>query len=204
MYLFLVATVISILRGGIAYRHYLLQLVPFISLPAAAFLNGLFSSRIRWLTIVLVILALATSLKSLPGKYKWRISEFIVNQRLYYGRAYEIADYLKQKNILDESVYMMEDHIVLWLLNKKPLSKSITHPSNISNNYLLKFIKGENASTEGELGYILGQKPKYIIKSQTPWYLLNEKVANSLLEETLKNDYTMVKEIKGRQIYVRN
>ena len=203
-YLFLVATVISIVKGGAAYSHYLIQLVPFIALPAAVFLNVLFSSRVRWLTITVVMLALVVSLKPIIGNYKWRISQFIVNKELNYGVAYEIADYLRQENILDEPVYMMKDHIVLWLLDKKPLSKSTTHPSNISQDYLLKFIEGEDASTKKEIANILAQKPKFIVKMKNVWYLSDKKAAKSLLEETLSNNYKMVKEIQGRQIYLRN
>ncbi len=204
LYLFLVGTGISIVKGGAAYSHYLIQLVPFIALPAAAFLDALLSSRVRWLTITVVVLALVLSLKPIIGNYKWRASQFIANKGLNYGSAYEIAAYLKQENTLDEPVYMMSDHIVFWLIDKKPLSKSTTHPSNISKDYLLKFMVGADASTEREIVKIVSQRPKFIVKEKNVWYLSQKKAARSLLEETLSNDYKMVKEIQGRQIYLRN
>ncbi|MGK7928727.1 MAG: ArnT family glycosyltransferase [Spirulina sp.] len=204
IYLFLIGTEISILKGGVVYGHYLIQLVPFLALPAAAFLNTLLSRSVRWPAITVAMLALVTSLKPVVENYRERVSQFLATQELHDGAAYEIAAYLKQKNILDESVYMMNDHIVLWLLDKKPLSKSITHPSNIAKDYMLEFIVGTDTSTEIELAKILTKRPKFIVKHKRVWYLSKKQVASSLLEETLNTDYKMVKEIQGRQIYLRN
>ena len=204
LYLFLFGTGISIVKGGAAHTHYLIQLVPFMALPAALFLYALFSSRIRWVTMTMVVLALLVSLKPIINGYKSRVSRFLANKKFNYGVAYEIAAYLKQEHTLDEPVYMMSHHIVLWLIDKKPLSKSVTHPSNISKDYLLKTTPGAKASTEMEMANLLAQKPKIIVKPEKVWYLSQKKAARLLLEETLSNDYKMVKEIQGIKIYLRN
>jgi hypothetical protein len=201
--MFLFGTEISILKGGGTRSHYLIQLVPFMALTAAAFLNTLLSSKARLLTISVVVLALAISAKPIIAGYKTIASRALAHKELTYGPAYEIAAYLNQENTLSEPIYMMTDHIVYWLIDAKPLSKSTTHPSNIAKEYLLKIVVGPDTSTEMEMAKVLAQKPKFIVKTKNIWYLHDKTAARLLLEETLRRQYELVKQIRGRQIYRR-
>lgn len=201
--LFLFGTGISILNSGAAHIHYLIQIIPFMSLAAAAFFNTLFSSKARWLTISIVVLALVISVKPVIYRYDQIASRVLENKPLTYGSTFEIAAYLTQENPLKEPIYMMTDHLVYWHLNTKPLTKSTTHPSNISKEYLLNILVDSNASTEAEMTKILSQKPKFIVKKKNVWYLSGKIEARLLLEETLNTDYQLVKEIQKKQIYRR-
>jgi 4-amino-4-deoxy-L-arabinose transferase-like glycosyltransferase len=199
--LFLISTLISILKGGATHSHYLIQLVPFMSLMAAVFLDSIIVGQ--WIITSIIVMALVISMKPSIGQYKYAISRILGGESLIYGATYEIADYLTQENAINEPVYMMTDHLVYWHINAKPMRQSVTHPSNIGKEYLLKVLLDQDTSTEIELNNILTQKPKFIIKNKSVWYLSRKNDANLLLETTLNNNYQLVKEIQGRQIYRR-
>ncbi len=200
---FLCGTAISILKSGAVQWHYLIQLVPFMALTAAAFLNFCWSGHSRWLVSGVVLLAVLISMQSLAPEYKNLVSRILAGQVITHGDAYEIAAFLKQDDASGKPVYMMTDHIVYWLIDSKPLSKSTTHPSNITKEYLLNILVGPGASTETELTKILAKKPVFIVTKKNIWYLRNRPSARSLLEETLRTQYELVKEIQETQIYRR-
>ena len=201
---FLLGTELSILKGGWAYRNYLIQLVPFMALAAAGFLNACFSGYARWLITGIVLLALTTSMLSVIPEYEKVVSRFLSGQSLTYGAPYEIAEYLKQENALHEPVFLMTDNIVYWLIDAKPLSKSTAHPVNITNTHLLEVLVGPGTTTEMELSKILAQKPRFIVTSYGSFLNLRTKpAAMTLLKDTLSTHYALVKEFPGRHIYRR-
>jgi hypothetical protein len=99
---------------------------------------------------------------------------------------------------------MMQDQLVYWLTDLQPLSKVVTHPSNLSRDYLFKYIEGAAVSTEAELSKILAKKPKFIVRGgeDTP-YIEDHPAANLLLEQVLTTEYKLAKRIGDREIYSR-
>ena len=203
LFLFLLGTWVSLLKGGAAHTHYLIQILPFMALTSAAFLNLFRSTVTHWLIIGLFVFILVISVEPITNEYEKLISRFQNQQELTYGSAYEIASYLNQEDIFQEPVYMMSDQIVYWLIDAKPPSKLTTHPSNIAKEYLLKAVVDSNTSTEIEMGKILAQKPKFIVKENYLWYLSDKTQARLLLAKTLRENYRLVKQIRGKQIYRR-
>ena len=199
--LFAFGTGISVLKGGAAHTHYLIQLAPFLALTTTAFLNAFLYGSIRWLAISVIVLLPGLSFKPIMVEYQSVISRIMANQKLKSGAAYEIAAYLNQQNSSKEPIYMMSDHIVYWLVDSQPLTQSSTHPSNISKDYLLKIMVGSEASTQEEMRKILTQEPKFIVKQKHIWYLNSQPQAKLLLDNTLTRKYELVKQIQGRQIY---
>ncbi len=53
--LFAFGTGISILKGGAAHTHYLIQLAPFLALTTTAFINTFLYGSISWLTISIIV-----------------------------------------------------------------------------------------------------------------------------------------------------
>jgi len=213
---FFLATEISILKSGASYSHYTIQLYPFFGLIAALLLNTFLPSKVRLRTVITVLSILAILLSEIFTKYQIIAERALAGQPLTYGPGYEIATYLNRENVSQgqdsskdgfpvagncPSVYMMSDHIAYWLTDLKPLTKLTTHPSNISREYLLKALLGSEATTETEMAKILAQQPKFIVKKKDLWYLSDKLAARILLEETLKTQYKLVKEIQEREIY---
>lgn len=205
--LFFASTSFSILNGGKTHLHYLIQVMPFLSLYAAPIYEPVFAiSRLRKtipIVATLVVLILSGSLK----KYEQNLHQGIAGETLFTGPAYEVADYFRELDTTKKSIYMMNSHthITYWLIDKKPLTRSSTHPSNISKEYLLKYSIGQGATVESALLEILEQKPDFIVTQPDDiWYLKNYTYARALLDDTLGKHYKLVKQIQKIQIYQRD
>lgn len=202
--IFLLSTILSIVKGGAAYNHYLIQLVPFFALYSAIFLDTFLLSRAKGVIITVVSLVLLISFQPIVGNYRWRIARFIEHGGINYGDSYAIAKYLKKYEHLDNDLYIMGNyHIAYLLTNSMPITTTTVHPSTIGKEYVLESFVGKKTTTKQELARILAQKPKFIIKGKNVWYLARKKEAQLLLENTLENEYKLVKEIEKTQIYRR-
>jgi hypothetical protein len=196
---------ISILNSGAYWNHYLHQLFPFMALLLAIFLNSWHSINLRRITSVILFLAVVVSVVIMIPDYTEIMSRMLNGQPVAHDITDEIASYLKKENTLGEPVYIMTiDHIIYWLNGLKPLRKSVTHPSNISRDYLLRYIVGPGANTETELSKVLAQRPRFIVTKKDVSYLRDKASARYLLENTLCTSYTLIKQIDDRLIYRRN
>lgn len=201
------ATALSILRGGATFTHYMMQLVPFVSLLSAIFLEYLIhETRFKRVVVFTMVLALMAGCYPLfLGEYQGLLGRMIKGQQLLYGSSYEIADYITQNRRPGEPIYMMRDHIVYWLIDAEPISKCTTHPSIIGKEYLLPYCAdGREAKVESEMAYVLNHKPQFIVKKESiDFYLEEEETALELLKNTLNTNYKLVKMVNDRQIYER-
>lgn len=198
LFIFLIAAEISILRGGRSFNSYHLQIYPFLSLAAGVLLDLVLSGITRIAAIIALTLSLSSIIPLLVSEYQGLANRILAGKPPVQGVSYEIAEYLKQENYSGEPIFMLNSHIVYWLLNTKPLSKSTTQPYNIVNSNLVKFMAEPGATTESELAKILAKKPKYIIakggfKGQP----------GVMFRETIKNKYELVKKIQAMKIYRR-
>ena len=198
---FLWGTVISILQGGSLFQHYYIQVFPFLTLTLILFWQRLSRKLTRWFLLGILVFWLALETEPIWTQYRVVGDRLLAKQPLVSGTGFEIADYLKQQNPPPKSVYLMKDHIAYWLADLQPLSKSTTHPSNISKEYLLPHIPGAETTTTDELARILAQKPELIIKPPEVYYLQSNTAAIALLETTLAREYQLVQRIGDRQVY---
>ena len=201
LFLFFFGTMVSIFKGGAAHNHYLIQLVPFIALITAFYLSNFLRKPICRLKTSVIIFVIGLIKVLIILEYNSLISRYITTKKLTYGSAYEIAAYLQQENATQKPIYLMKDHIVYWLIDSQPLTKFSTHPSNITKDYLFNKVLDSDSSSEGEMNKILAQKPQFIVTVKNIWYLKDRPQAKLLLENTLEQDYELVKKIKEKQIY---
>ena len=198
---FLLGTTWSIVESGAAYPHYLIQIVPPLSLIAGFLLDCIVGTRYRLAFLGVFSLALIVSVRPIVAQYG-RVSErLFTGQSLSYGAAYQIAAFLEKENPHKKPVYLMTDHIAYWLTDTRPLTKATTHPSNIAKEYMLETFAGRGASTQSEMAKVLGMTPMFIVKEANQWYLRMKPEARHLLESVLAADYMQVAEIDGRYIY---
>jgi hypothetical protein len=131
------------------------------------------------------------------------LSRARAGQTLVYGPCYEITTYLKTANPKNKPVYFMGGQMSEWLLGLKPISKEVTTPSNIGREYILKALDGPSATTCSVLSAILAQKPQFIVKASSVWYLIPHPRASELLSQELFLHYEPVREIGDFVIYKR-
>ena len=202
--IFFLATEISIIKSGATFEHYYIQAVPFFALGAGWYWHERLQNKNSFILTIAIASLVFISLKPIFTQYQF-ISDRLFNERtLNYGVGYEIANFLERENPNKEPVYLMGDHIAYWFSGLNPISKSTTHPSNISREYLLQYIPGSNPSTTAELNRILATKPKFIVKPEEVFYIKEDSPARLLLDNTLAARYQSSVEIQGRKIYQIN
>ncbi|MDH6104937.1 glycosyltransferase family 39 protein [Anabaenopsis tanganyikae CS-531] len=190
----------SILNSGAAHSHYMIQLAPFFALVLASWLMKILDLNLKAGYFILIVTLMLTVTPSL-NEYKTIGVRLVTQQSILYGKEYDLAKYLAEQGGSDITAYMMDHHLVYWLLNLKPPTKIVTHPSNISKEYLLRVLQGPTANTNQALLEVLAQKPEFIVKKENVWYLQSHPEAIALLEKTLKTDYTLLRNMETTQIY---
>ena len=193
-------TTISVIQGGEFHLHYLIQIFPFLSLIIALFWIKLPSKILRSIAIAWLAFKLTGYLSPLVAQYYEVGDRLMTGKSIPYGITYEIADYLKIHNRDRKSVYLMKDHIVYWLNDLQPLSKSATHPSNLAKSYLFPFIEGSSLSTETELTRILAQQPEFIVKKSPLSFVDRTPEIKRLLEQALNEKYRLVKQLERHEV----
>jgi hypothetical protein len=198
---FFVAVAWSIIASGAAHGHYLIQIIPIMSIFAGMAIGRGMSSKARHGVLALVFLGSIIPLKEIYSQYYYIAHRVKSGLTLSYGPQYEIAEWLRNENPLAEPVYLMTDHIVYWFTSGRPLTKATTHPSNIAKEYMLDTISGPNSSTSNEMSRILSLSPLFIVKKKRTRYLRKKADAERILEQTLSERYVEVAVIHGRHIY---
>lgn len=191
----------SIVSTGSFYVHYLIQVIPFMALFAGWSFSVLRRPVCTAPLLILLLVGLVAPARPLLDKYASLANTLAANQPLRSDAGYRIAAYIAANNPSHQPVYMMTDHIVYWLLGMSPITKSVTHPSTIGKEYLLKVFLGPDASSEGEMAALLDKKPLFLVKSESTLYLSGKVV--EVLEHSLKADYALVETIDGRRVYRR-
>jgi hypothetical protein len=201
--LFFGATAVSILNTGAPRRHYLIQIIPFLSLIGASLGCVLLQSPSRRLWLAVIVLGLLLSATRTFSEYVHVGEKLMSKLSLFSDPGYQIAAYLKQENPHRAPVYLMKYHIAYWLTDTKPPIQSVTHPSNIARESLLRAFLGPAASTETEMIKVLETRPLFIVKEETISYLEDHPEALKILQRRLDKDYYVAKQIGLSAIYRR-
>lgn len=197
----LASTIFSIVKGGAAYKHYLIQLIPIVALVSAFGINQ-FAKYLSHSQLMLSLLLVSglTVYPALENYHSLWVKQRTENS-FESGASYKIADYLERVNPDGRPVYIMTNHIVYWLIGEKPITRTTTHPSNLGKEYLLEVMVGTGTTVEQELSKVLAQQPEFIITQPEVEYLKKHEKAKLLLKKTLKAKYRKVEEIDGNLVY---
>lgn len=193
-----VAAGFGIVESGRVYEHYMIQLVPFAAMFAAALVSR-FPAHALWSSLLIGTVALVLSMDPLVVEYRAMASRALAHENLRYGTAYQIAAYLERANPSGRQVYLLTDHIVYWLVGLYPPIKLATHPSNISKPNLVHVVSGDSVSTEDELQEVFRKSPEFVVMTDNVWYLSDR--AKGLLEGIIADRYRLDARIHGRNIY---
>jgi hypothetical protein len=194
-----IATGLSIVVSGVAPMHYLIGLLPFMTLFAGvtyAYLAERGLALASWALIAACSLAM---LAPVAAEYHNTWRRLAAGDELMHGASYDIAAYLRKPCAGSCNVYLLEDHLAYTMLDVDPPRKIVTHPSNISKPSLLNAEIGAEPTPEGEMRAVLATHPDFIVKRPRVWYL--QPAQEQILEQTLQHGYRLVHEVDERQIY---
>ncbi|MDC3102753.1 glycosyltransferase family 39 protein [Gammaproteobacteria bacterium] len=201
---FSLSLIFSVLATGGAFRHYLIQLSPIIVIYSGFFLNKLNDFRFaNYLFIPMMILFLILDSEDEMSQYKSLYLAINNQVPLNNGYGYWAEEEINNLDLCDYSLYAMSHHIVYFLLDKKPPIPIVTHPSNLTKDYVIKALYGEKASPKSELEKIIQKEPTIILKPKKVWYLKQYPMLENDLQSFLKQ-YSIHAEKDWVQIYIRN
>ncbi|MEL0272031.1 MAG: glycosyltransferase [Flavobacteriaceae bacterium] len=196
--LFTAGVLFSLIRLGKVNGHYLLQVYPFMILVIGILIYELkrkLSPQI--VLILLVIIPIETY------KETWDLMQYHENTGYWYnGEGHEIARFLKDHDLDKKTAYYTDYHIGYWLTNNRPLTKVVTHPSNIERPELFPFMRVKDSTPVAVLKELLiNQKPEIIVAKSRKNF--KDAVLESMLASALKQNYQQIKSVGSTFIYKR-
>src|SRR5262249_29632639 len=138
------------------YGHYFTQLVPGLSMFAGAIFmrygKGIESSKREGAKFVLGLALIALVIfRTSAAEWRTLIRHLWTGASPSYGIEYEIADLIRSQETEDYTLFMMDNHLVYWLLGQYPLTRLATHPSNVSKPSIRKYLEPYSETTEDAL-----------------------------------------------------
>lgn len=196
--LFTTGVFFSLVRLGKVNGHYLLQVYPFLILLIGTLIYKLKKKVSPQIVLVLLMIIPIESYKE-----TWDLLKYHHNTGYWYnGEGHEIARFLKKKGLDHETAYYTDFHIGYWLTDNLPLSKVVTHPSNIERPELFPFMGVKDSMPVAVLEKLLSnQKPEIIIAKSRKNF--KDAVLESMLTSTIKQNYQQINSVGSAFIYKR-
>lgn len=195
---YLCATELSILLSGRSFDHYWIQLASVLAIVAAIALQGIAEKRKVWLQVttgfmaVFFIAALA-------------LSYLVAAQFKKQDPTQELQQLVEQHVSTTSKLYLTEHHILYWLTDHQALRASVTHPSNISKDFLLPFIPLSKNNSVDELYTLLyDEQPDFILSAELPWYFKDKPQLKEIWQEALAKHYQLIANHQKIGLYQRN
>ncbi len=204
----LIATIIGIvfsfIKSGKINGHYLIQLHPVLII-----LIGILISKIEFLkkinykpyiTILLLLLPVETYLE-----YVNICKNKIEKNTFYNGEGFTVTEYIKTYNLDTKNILFLTYHIGYWILDKKPITKAATHPSNICRDELFPLYKNPRKNSMEEIKHIMEEiKPKTIIAKKNRGCFDKKLVEeNEYMNAYLSKHYKKLTTVDNAQIFYR-
>lgn len=186
-----VGTVASILVGGAAYPHYLLQAVPFGAVGAGLLLGPALTTRWRWAVGAALSACALLAAQPLWAEARGVVANYRRTGTATHGDAVELARHLRELDRPAGSVYFLTSHLSEWLMGLAPMSR-ITHPSDIIQPYLLKHIAGDDATAAGELRKLLARADIVVMPADQMQWMHRDPEFRTLLTTTLFGKFEIV------------
>jgi hypothetical protein len=187
-------------------RHYFTQLVPGLSMFAGATFmrhsKGIELSKREGAKFVLGLGLIALMIfRTSAAEWRTLTQHLWAGASTSYGIEYEIADLIRSQQIEDYTLFMMDNHLVYWLLGRYPLTRLATHPSNVSKPSIRKYLEPLSVTTEDALRRIFLREPTFVVCRPNLWYL--DSIAVRFLERELTTSYVLVGRVGLAQIFRR-
>jgi 4-amino-4-deoxy-L-arabinose transferase-like glycosyltransferase len=140
----LASTIFTFYSSGTVNGHYLIEIFPFLVILLFGFtLRKEFTPG--YLKYAVLVLLLST--ESFAEYYRI-VMQYAEKSTFYNGKAFTAVHELKRLGLADKKIFFADHHIGYWLLNKYPLTKSVTHPSSLSRPEFFKHFGNTNTSLE--------------------------------------------------------
>jgi hypothetical protein len=203
LFLFL-GEIFSIIKTGIVFEHYLIQLIPFMAVFGGVYLARWFSFKDKKLLFLLVIF-LVVSLRFNLKLSVYPLKKIYRGQSLFSDSGYRMVDYLNRVKVKDKYGLFFCGNGAGYFLTGAKIPTKYVHLSNIGKPFLLKTIDGQQATSQRELEKILAFQPVFITINRADRRVIGkfENSLRQLLFSEIKNNYYLAEDFDGIQVYFR-
>jgi hypothetical protein len=194
----LIGTVYTFYSSGIINGHYLVQVYPFFLM----ILFGVILQKEVHLKLSLAaIIVFLISFESILEYYRLTIN---LKNFAEYRPTFEVVKELKKRNLQNNKIFFADYHVGYWLINQYPLTKSTTHPSNISRPFLFKYFNDSGTTSFEELKFIMnGIKPDVIVSKYDKLnFFADGSDENIFFRENLSHNFDKIYEDSIDRIFI--
>jgi hypothetical protein len=191
-------TVYTFYSSGIINGHYLVQVYPFLLLLLfGVIIRKTIPLKLKIAGIIIFCLSFESLLEY------GRLIQGLQNPS-EYRPTFEVISELKKMKLDDDKIFFADYHVGYWLLNQYPLTKSTTHPSNLSRPYLFKYYNDSSKTSLKELKYIMEEvQPKVVVtESNDLDFFPDNSPENIYFKENLDRNFEMIYKDTVDRIYI--
>jgi hypothetical protein len=194
--IFCAAVCFSILFGGHAWGHYLIQAAPFFAIGVAALLRML---RLpRTVVVAAIIGILVFGVVTVWPKYGELAGTWKSGASLYTGTTFALAKYLQLSENGDETYFFSDDILPYWILNRRPILPIAAFPHNIlRSDEIVRPLYGRDYDTERLIGELFAKRPKIVVTREGSAFVEFWPTFSKKLEA----HYTLTDRFRNRLIY---
>ncbi|MEJ1221244.1 ArnT family glycosyltransferase [Sediminicola sp. 1XM1-17] len=204
LFVTVIGILFSFVRGGKINGHYLIQIYPvLLVLVGLIFVSIPLVHRFTWKPYYLFVLLLVPMESYL--EYYAIIKHKVEKGTFFNGEGIAVPQYLKAQNLDTSNILFLEYHIGYWLLDKKPLTKISTHPSNICKVEMFPYSGTTRKTAMEEITYLLEDiKPNLVITRDKENIFAKENVTeNAYTRNYLNQNYSIIKKLDHAEIWQR-
>src|SRR5262249_18351431 len=204
---FVVGSFFSIIMTGPLYSHYFTQLAPGLAMFAAApftLRRKTFDfSKANCAKFVFGSALIGTVIFRTAGaEWSALTNRLLRGEQLSYGTAYEIANFIKGQGQQDFSLFVWDNHLVYWLLDRRPPTLLATHPSNLLKPFIRKYLEPDSRTTADALRNVFLREPTFVVLKFDSWSVrLLDTASSRFLRQELTTRYELVANIDGNQVF---
>ncbi len=204
---FVLGSFLSIIMTGLVFPHYFTQLAPGLSMFAAAALSprgkafGLSKVDLTKFAVGSILIGIAI-FRTAAAEWNTLTNRLWAGEPLPYGTAYDIANFIKRQSTTEDfSLFMLDNHLVYWLLDRYPPTLLATQPSNLVKPFIRRYLEADSETTEDAFRSVFLREPTFVVWHPHSWYL--DTAATSFLQEELATAYKLVAVIGRDQVFQR-
>ena len=194
----------SFIRGGKINGHYLIQIYPAMLLLAGIVIGSIpLINSFKWKPYYFIVLLLVPMESYI--EYYAIVKHKVEKGTFFNGEGIEVPQYIEDHQLDTSNILFLEYHIGYWLLDKKPLTKISTHPSNICKVEMFPYSGTTRTTPMEEIKYLLDDiKPNLIITRDKENIFARENITeNAFTRNYLNEHYRIIKIIDRAEIWQR-
>jgi hypothetical protein len=196
--IFCASVCFSILLGGHAWGHYLIQAAPFFAIGVAALLGMLRLSRTVVAAAIISILLFSAA--TVWPKYGELVGTWRTGASLYTGETFALAEYLQLSENGDQTYFFSDDILPYWILNRRPIIPIAAFPHNIlRGDEIVRPLYGREYDTERLIRELFAKCPTIVVTKEGSAF----EEFHPTFSQMLEKHYTLADRFRNRLIYRR-